>query len=177
MKSKRSTYHKNSGFKIPPDYFEEFENRLNEKVQAPDFEFSKKESGFKTPVNYFEELESRILTNIEEESKVISLFSKQTWYYVAGLAAMFILIFNLPQTNSYSSPTWDNLELSVMENYIDEGYDMGYIDLNTSDFSDYIFEDGRLIDDSDFNSVTSNAVFEYIDEYVEDPTFILETNE
>lgn len=178
MKRKGSTYHKNSGFKTPPNYFEEFENRLDARMQQePEFTFVEMETGFKTPNNYFEELETRVISNIEKESKVIHLFTKQTWYYVAGLAAMFVLIFNLSKTNSYSSPTWDNLELSVMENYIDEGYDMGYIDLTTSDFSEYIFDDGRLIEDSDFNSVTSNAAFEYIDEYVEDPTYILETNE
>ena len=57
-----------------------------------------------------------------------------------------------------------------MENYIDENN----IDFSTGEISNYIFQQGYLVDDADFNSVNSDAVMNYLDENVEDPLYILE---
>ena len=68
---------------------------------------------------------------------------------------------------------WDDVEVSAMESYLEEGYEMGYIDLSSSEYSDF-FVSGELVTDADFDEVTSEAVFEYIDENIEEPSYIME---
>ncbi|MCM8570772.1 hypothetical protein NE848_15355 [Gramella jeungdoensis] len=177
MKTNRSEYSKNSGFKAPQDYFENFEERMMRRLQEQEaVKLPVKESGFSVPDGYFERLDEKILKRtVDERPRVISLFKKEYLFYAAAVAAIFILMLgNFFQTESDQPLGWDDIEISAMENYIDEGYEMGFIELNTSDYSDLILKDGKLIDDSDFYSVNSEAVFDYLDENIEDPTYILE---
>ncbi|MDR5590040.1 hypothetical protein [Christiangramia sp. SM2212] len=176
MKTNKSKYPKNSGFKAPEDYFRNFEDRFMQKLEGDDLtELPVSASGFHTPQGYFDTLEDRLIAQTKDETKVVKLFRKEYLLYAAAVAAIFILMLgNFFKTETAQPIGWDDIEVSAMESYIDEGYDMGYIELNSAEISDFVFEDGKLIDDSDFNSVNSDAVFDYIDENIEDPAFILE---
>lgn len=178
MKTNKPKYSENSGFKVPKDYFENFEDRMIRRLEEQEaVKLPVNESGFSVPDGYFESLDERILKRTKDNTptRVINLFKKEYLFYAAAVAAIFILMLgNFFQTESDQPIGWDDVEISAMENYIDEGYDMGFIDLNTSDYSEFILKDGKLIDDSDFYSVNSEAVIDYIDENIEDPTYILE---
>lgn len=177
MKPNKSKYSENSGFKVPVDYFMEFEERMMNRLEEQDeFSLPVVESGFSVPDAYFESLEDRILKETDgSPTKVRKLFRKEYLFYAAAVAAIFILMLgNFFETEAYQPISWDDIEISAMEEYIDEGYEMGFIDLNASEYSDLILSDGKLIDDSDFYTVNSDAVFDYIDENIEDPAYILE---
>lgn len=177
MKTNKSKYSENSGFKVPEDYFGNFEDRMLRRLEEQEaVKLPVQESGFAVPDGYFDTLEERILEKTrDKETPVVSIFKREYLFYAAAVAAVCILMLgNFFQTGAEESLGWDDIEISVMENYIDEGYDMGFIDLNTSDYSDLIMKDGKLVDDSDFYSVSPETVIDYIDENIEDPTYILE---
>lgn len=177
MRTNKSKYTQNSGFKVPGDYFGSFEEKMMRKLENEESAtIPLKGKTFSVPDTYFDSLEDKIIakTNVSEP-RVVSLFRKEYIYYAAAVAAIFVLMLgNFFQTGTNQPIGWDDIEISALENYIDEGYEMGYIELNSADVSDFVFEDGKLIDDSDFNTVNSDAVFDYIDENIEDPAYILE---
>lgn len=177
MKPNRKKYSQNSGFKIPEDYFRDFEEKMMRQLESENsVELPVLKSGFATPEGYFERVEDSILAKVDtQKPKVIRLFKKEYLFYAAAVAAIFVMFLgNFFNSEINDTVGWDDVEVSAMENYIDEGYDMGYIDLNTSEYSDFMFQGNQLVNDEDFNSMNSEAVFEYIDENIEDPTFILE---
>ncbi|TBW28976.1 hypothetical protein [Gramella sp. KN1008] len=176
MKTDKSKYPKNSGFKVPKDYFDNFEERMMRKLEEQEaVKLPVTQSGFAVPDGYFDTLEEKILQKTKDSTPVISIFRKEYLFYAAAVAAIFILMLgNFFQTTSDQPVGWGDIEISIMENYIDQGYEMGFIDLNTSDYSDLILKDGKLIDDSDFYSVNPETVMDYIDKNIEDPSYILE---
>ncbi len=178
MKTNRSKYPENSGFKLPENYFESLEERIMHRLEAEDMiDLPSKNPGFKVPEGYFDSLEERVIGRTFEKSapRVIRLFKKEYLFYAAAVAALFILMLgNFFKSDSQQTIGWDDIEISAMENYIDEGYEMGFIDLNSAEYSEYLFEGGKLVDDSDFKNVNSEAVFDYLEENLDDPDYIIE---
>jgi len=177
MKTNESKYPQNSGFKVPKDYFGNLENKMMQRLEdQKSFEIPARGKEFSVPDGYFNSLEDKIIAKTQNNKpQVISLFKKEYIFYAAAVAAIFVLMLgNFFKTGTNQPLGWDDIEISAMENYIDEGYDMGYFELSSAEYSDYVFENGKLIDDSDFNTVNSDAVFDYIDENIEDPAYILE---
>lgn len=176
MKTNKSKYPKNTGFKVPENYFSNLENDIMACIDTADLsEMKEAGSGFSTPEAYFDTLEDRVLGKLEDnKSGVVSIFRKEYLYYAAAVAAIFVLMLGNFFPSGQAEPVgWDDIEVSAMESYLEEGYEMGYIDLSSSEYSDF-FVSGDLVNDSDFDEVTSEAVFEYIDENIEDPSYIME---
>lgn len=177
MKTNRPKYSHKSGFKVPEDYFGNLEDKMLDNFNMQEsVELKSTGSGFKVPEGYFDTLEEKITSRTKQQKpRVISLFKKEYIFYAAAVIALFALLLgDFFKSGSNQNLGWDDIELSAMENYIDEGYEMGFIDLNSSEYSDFILNGGQLVQEEDFNSVNSDAVFEYIDENLEDPAFILE---
>lgn len=177
MRTNKSKYPGNSGFKTPENYFGSFEEKMLRRLEEEKtVEIPVKGKAFSVPSAYFDSLEDKIIARTKnKETRVINLFRKEYLFYAAAVAAIFVLILgDFFKTESNQPLGWDDIEISAMENYLEEGYEMGYFELNSAEVSDFVFEDGRLIDDSDFNTVNSDAVFDYIDENIEDPAYILE---
>ncbi|CAL66029.1 hypothetical protein [Christiangramia forsetii] len=177
MKTNQSKYPQNSGFKIPKDYFGNLEEKMMLRLEdQKSIEIPPKGKEFSVPDGYFSSLEDKIIAKTyDENTRVRRLFKKEYFFYAAAVAAIFVLMLgNFFKTGTNQPLGWDDIEISAMENYIDEGYDMGYFELSSAEYSDYVFENGKLIDDSDFNTVNSDAVFDYIDKNIEDPAYILE---
>lgn len=176
MKTNKPKYNHDSGFKIPEDYFSSLEDRIMHRFNELESEIPAKQNDFKVPEGYFDSLEDKIISraNINKPG-IIRLFKREYFYYAAAVVAICILMLG-----NYFSPLedpsigWDDVEISAMENYIDEDYNMGYVEWNTSEYSDYIFSDSKIIYDEDFETVDSDAVLDYLDENIEDPTYILE---
>lgn len=177
MKSDNTRYPQKPGFKVPEDYFGNFEERLMQRLrEEKSSELPVARGSFGVPEAYFDSLEDRIINKIENADRpVIRLWRKEYLFYAAAVIALCLLMFgNLFRVESDNPIGWEDIEISAIENYIDEGYEMGYIDLSSSDYSDLFARDGKLIDETDFNNINSEAALDYIDENMEDPTFILE---
>lgn len=175
MKKDKLPYRNEPGFSVPSNYFEELDQELFEMVQHSEFNSKKglnkiDGAGFKTPEGYFESFEVEFPGNASHEPKIIPLFKKEYMLYAASIAAIIIALAGSLYINPAPADTWENIELSILENYIDNNN----IDLTTTEISGFLFNDGIVVEDSNFNEVNSEAMLDYLEENVEDPTFILE---
>jgi len=174
MKKNKLATHFKSGFKIPKNYFEDFEAKMMRAISSEEssLEQHKEKSGFTTPENYFDGLEDQVLAKVqrpEPKGKVISLFRKKKFYAAAGLAAVFIGIISTLLLKPNPENSLDSEQISVLEEYIDEEN----IDLNFNEISTFIYEEGYVLDDLNTSGFSDEAVFDYINDYVEDPALIL----
>lgn len=177
MKHNKLPYNSKSGFNVPDNYFENFEEKMMHSIgKKPALEniVFKASSGFKVPDSYFENLEREIIQKVEGEKKggkLISLFNNTKLYYAAAVAAVFIgvvsTVFFNPVTEDF---TIDGLELSAIEQYIDEGY----IDFNYNEISAFMAEEDYSFDDFNTSGLSDEQVFEYLSENIEDPNILYE---
>ncbi|GAA4322098.1 hypothetical protein GCM10023115_50010 [Pontixanthobacter gangjinensis] len=176
MKPNSPKYQSKPGFKVPDDYFSSLEDKLMRRIDAENkADLPDMGSGFTVPEGYFDTLEEQILSKTNRPSKVVSLFKKEYLYYAAAIAAIFVLMLgNFFQAEQPQNLGWDDVEITEIEDYFDEDYNMSYMEWNTTEYSDLMFDDARLIYEEDFNNVDSEAVFDYLDENIEDPTYIFE---
>ncbi len=133
MKRKHLKDSQESGFKVPKDYFEDFEKTIMSHAILKD---KLNHSGFSVPEGYFDNVEEKILTQISDEkpSKVIALFNKRSLIYVTSIAATLVLLFSIIQPNTN---TIDTIETASIESYL------SYEDFETEELV-------ALIDDTAF---------------------------
>lgn len=173
MKANKKSYQSKSGFKTPPSYFNGLEEEVCDMISFSETLGTKKTTGFNTPTGYFEELENGLLDKVghqQKKPKVRALFSKDLLLYAASIAAIVIALASTFYLNPKTTTSWENVQLSVMEDYIDENN----IDFSTSEISNYIFTDGYIVDDSDLSGLNANAMIDYLDENMDDPIYILQ---
>ena len=101
--------HKNSAFKVPKVYFENFDeaffNELELKNQV-------KESGFKTPDDYLDEFNASIPRTLKSNNS--RKINKKHSFYISGIAAALVLLlmFSLPREEI------QEISLETIENYL-----------------------------------------------------------
>ena len=174
MRKKGLPYRKDSGFKVPENYFQDFEVRLM--AQLPTAEensiLPEKSSPFKVPDAYFDQFESRLNERLnikEKEIRVIPLFNrKKLLSYVAGVAAVLAVIFSSVVINRSKSFEYNDLDILAVENYL----------LESIEYSNP--EETHLLKEGDFSFATSpnasvdrEALLEYLNENMEDPSLLL----
>lgn len=177
MENNKLPYRLKPGFKVPNDYFENFEDQLMQSVQK---ETKQPEliqtyigkSGFSIPEDYFDNLETRIMDKVNAQpGKVIPLNSVRKLFYVAAVAAVFIgIVSTLFFKDNTTLSTMDSLELSALENYIEEGY----FDLDFNQLSAFMTDEGYSFGDYSTSEFSDEAVYNYINENIEDPELLFE---
>ncbi|HZJ36551.1 MAG TPA: hypothetical protein VFD29_08005 [Gillisia sp.] len=174
MKKNKLANQTRSGFKVPKNYFEDFEAKMTRAISA-DKTFGdqyKGNPGFTIPENYFDSLENQVLAKVERpepRGMVISLFRKKKLYAAAGIAAVFIGIISTLLFKPNPINLLDSEKISVLEEYIDQES----IDLNFNEITTFLYEEGYVLDDLDTSDLSDEAVFDYLNEHVEDPALIL----
>ena len=114
-----STDKKHKGFNIPEGYFENFEANLEIRLLEEELP---KSNGFKVPDGYFDTLEERMAEiKAQPEPKVVSLFSRRSLVYVAGIAASLLLIISITKGSGDISEDIAALSLTEIESYLDQG--------------------------------------------------------
>ncbi|MBR9846643.1 MAG: hypothetical protein GYB35_11345 [Algicola sp.] len=159
MKKDKLQNIKTSGFKIPEAYFSNVEERVRNEVRVKD---KADQSGFQVPENYFDTLDDHILSRLEHETPVINLKSQQVFYYVAGIAASLIVMFNVFYTPE--TITIGDVETVSIENY-----------LEVEDYTTY--ELASLLTEEDlkaFNLINSEISETTIEDYLLDHATIEE---
>ncbi len=170
MKMNLEKYKNKSGFKIPNNYLENFEANLFKKLEISTAQDKESKSGFQIPKGYFDVLEHSIETKLNSANsggKIIKLFTRKHLYYASAIAAIFIVLFGTILFNSTQNNGLDTLDYATLEDYIEE-------DLNYNDISNLIYEEGLIIDNIDSYSFSEDAVFDYLNENVEDTGLIIE---
>lgn len=155
MKTNKLHTIKNTGFKVPNDYFKSVEdtilNDLKLKEIAPT-------SGYKLPTNYFDSLEDKIInaSKLEKEVKVIKLFTWRKVAYATAVAASLILMFNIFFNNT-ERITINSIETASIENYIiNEGLETNDI---ASLFTNEDLSSVHLINDGFSSEKLENYIF------------------
>lgn len=116
MKNDKLHNIKSTGFKIPDQYFDSFEDQLFERLDQEKEIHGVDEPGFKVPEGYFNTLDDKILSKVKtEETPVIKLSSRKTFYYVAGIAASLILMMAL-----FINSSNDEISVEMVETYFQE---------------------------------------------------------
>ncbi len=153
MKNKKLHNIKETGLKVPKDYFDNLEDTVLRHIKLKELS---SESGFKTPKNYFDTLEDSILskTSEKEHIKVISLFSRRNLIYASSIAAAILLLFNLSISEKKSD--WDKLDSETVENYIIEE------NIGSYEIASLLSEDSFIEDDFAIHSLNQENVENYL---------------
>tara|TARA_R110000787_G_scaffold86285_7_gene184045 strand:- start:631 stop:1128 length:498 start_codon:yes stop_codon:yes gene_type:complete len=156
-------------FVIPNDYFQEFENRLFNKMNI---ELLTKDSGFKVPEGYFNEVDEKIIHQVKKpinKTKIISIVSRKTILYAATIAAVVVLIFSIVN-NKNEIPTFDEVEFSSIKSYIEEGN----IEIDNSDLSLLFTEEDLSTMILEENYISEKILNEYLLENINDTSILIE---
>ncbi|WP_055442360.1 hypothetical protein [Lacinutrix himadriensis] len=150
---------KETGFKVPKDYFENFEASI---IRQANLKEKASDTGFTVPKDYFKNVEQDILAKASQEEtvKVIPLFSKQNLIYISSIAAAIVLLFNLPSLNT--KVTYASLSTETVEDFIlNEDYSAN--DLAT------LFNDIDLLEEDGFKAIsfTDEAMQDYLNNNLE----------
>ena len=156
MSKEKYKHTKNTGFKVPVDYFESFESNLLKKVKATSVLEPKIDPGFKVPKDYFETFSPKVKTG--KTVKVNNIV------YLSGIAATILLMLTLfLPTNK---PSFDNLETATIENYLlNESYETTEIAglLNEEELSLDTFDVSLDTDEMETYILENTAVENLID--------------
>ena len=158
------------GFKVPKNYFETFDDRLFDNMKR---ETLPKHSGFQVPEGYFTTVEDSIFKKInvsEKTPKVISLFQKQTLLYIASIAACVVIIVSVVKTNTNSNIDIDDIELSHIDTYIEDGN----IELYTDEVLAMLEYDEIVAIDFDYDLFSEQNLEEYLLENIDDNSLLIE---
>ena len=160
---------KNSGFKIPEHYFEEFTGKILDKVaQSRDFtqeELLSKDEGFTIPEGYFENLNQKILGRLEKkETKIIPLHPYKKIYYTAAAVAAGLLLFFGLRLSLEKPLTFSDLASQDIENYFQN---------NELDMTSYEIAEMLPIDQVEINDILNDriqdaAILDYLDNNTDD---------
>ncbi|WP_179376398.1 hypothetical protein [Winogradskyella wichelsiae] len=158
MKNKNLHHIKSTGLKIPDHYFESFETDFFERLREKETFKGIENPGFKLPNDYFDTVDNTILEKLktDTETPVITLKTKRSFYYVAGIAASFLLFFSLV-FNTKNNISFDTVDTAIIEGYL---YQEEY---TNEDFASlFVTED---ISETDF--IDLNISEETLDQYFE----------
>lgn len=150
---------KETGFKVPKDYFESFEDAFLNEIKLKEITT---DSGFQVPDNYFDSLEDKITSavNQEKDIKVIKLVTWRKAAYAAAIAASLVLMFNI-YFNQKSPVTIDTIETASIENYILNE------ELETTEIASLFIEDDlsdvQLIHDGFSSESIENYIFDNVE--------------
>ncbi|MAW94655.1 MULTISPECIES: hypothetical protein [unclassified Leeuwenhoekiella] len=146
-------------FKLPENYFEQFEKRLFTELKFQEL-YPDNKDGFSVPDGYFDKVETLILAKTTKEPRVITLNYRRFAAAVATIAALFALLFYAVKPNA-NDAGFEGLSLSNLENYLieqDRIQDFFSVEeLNTIEANTSFFDEDHLSDE---------VILEYVDQDV-----------
>jgi len=157
MEKKMSNKH----FKVPEGYFENFKDKLSERLAVDDVD---KKEGFTVPDGYFEDLNKKIQTNLEDTpSKVIRLFPKRHYYMVAAAIAAIVVMVLGWQWNNSTNLSIDNLAETDIENYF-EDHEFG---LSSYELAEVLPIENVEVSDILDTPINENLIIDYLDNEID----------
>lgn len=160
---------KKNKFKTPEGYFDNFHDRLMDRIQQEDSQEEKsvipKSDGFAVPETYFESLTPKVISQLEpKEVKVVQLKSYRKIYYgLAGVAAVLLLFFGLNWNNT-DTVTFDDLANSELEAY----FDATDFNLSSYEIAEVVSLEQIELSDMLDQNLGEEQILEYLDDNVED---------
>lgn len=152
MKNKHINDKKSSGFKVPNNYFETFDDTLLQNLDKEASFLTAKTAGFQIPKDYFNTVDTKVIKAISKEKKpkVITLSNVKTLVYAASIAAAILLFFNIYIFNTNVSI--EDIELAAVESFIIEddisSYEIASLltehELNANNIVEYSLQDEHI---------------------------------
>jgi hypothetical protein len=167
MNNKKLHTIKNSGFKVPKGYFESLDDNVLGKLKANFNLRDIKSNSFKTPDDYFETFDEKLFKSLETETKVRHLITWKQLTYISGIAASFLIFFNL----YFSQPknvNFDSLETASITNYLTEE------NFNTYELASLFSEDELTSDKFTEEPINESVLEEYLYENASIEDLIIE---
>ena len=149
MKQKKLDTIKTSGFKTPKDYFSQVEEQILNEVNLID---KADQSGFEIPEDYFDTLDDKILSQLEDDKPVIALKPRQSFYYIAGIAASLLLLFAI----YINQETTEEISAEMVENYFQDS-DLDSYELAQLLSDAELLEDDFVITETEYNEENLEA--------------------
>ncbi|MDQ7916067.1 hypothetical protein RBU60_00625 [Mesonia sp. MT50] len=172
MKHKKDIFETQTGFKLPENYFEDFQvsqallQQENEQEDA--FENQSIKAGFKVPKAYFEDFEVK-LPQEAKKGKVVSLFSRENIIRATGVAAIFIIGFFVLK-NQFSFDVITNQQnigpIALEEQLEKDFFDFEFRDIETP------LNGSISVDEKQLKSIDEDAILDYLSENAELITLI-----
>ncbi len=152
---------KNSGFKVPEDYLDTFNDNLLNKIASEDQPSIPKNESFKIPDGYFNSLHKNITSKLDEKpAKVITLKSYKKYYYSAIAVAAVLLLFFTIQPNKPNNININDLASSEIDAYF-EDTDLG---LSTYEIAEVIPVDDLELNDVLETTINDEDIVNYLDD-------------
>lgn len=149
-----------TGFKVPANYFENFEDIVIGKKNLA----TVKNAGYKVPDNYFTNVETKVFPKVKKE-KVIPLknrsYLKRT---ILAIAASILLFFSISKINHNKDTTYNTVNDAEIDLWMEEGL----VSFNT-------FEIEAMFSDEDLNLLAeeSDEITDYL-KYTDIEVLLLE---
>ncbi len=147
---------KNTGFKVPKDYFNTLEDTILNKIKTDSILKGIDNPGYEMPDGYLNSVEENIFNKVPKKAstKIISLFSKRNLIYISGVAAAIVILFGFFWNNTNASEM--ELDYEMVESYL--------IDQNISSY-----EIASLLTEEELSNIDSEIMNEaFNDEDMED---------
>jgi len=162
IEENESTIPLETGFKTPDSYFTNLEETVLQKLSVEENNFSTpKQTGFVAPESYFDDLENEILNKVTApETKVIKLFSKKQFLYVASIAAILVLSFFILNPSNSNLPTFDDIEYAAFEEYLNTED----LDISALELADLYEIDTNELDNISFLNIEDEKILDYLSE-------------
>lgn len=105
------------GFKVPENYFENFQEQLGKRLSAKDSD------GFSVPEGYFESFGEKLEQRLTESPGKVRKLRPRLLAWGSAVAAAIILFVVLQPGSQYTSPTFSDLADAEIESYLEVGYE------------------------------------------------------
>lgn len=143
---------KQSGFKVPDDYFNNLEDAVFTKINTKSAIDAIDKPGFTVPKNYFSTIENKVTDTLKKDDvKVISIVNRRNLFYLTGIAAALVLMFSIFKPDNEF--TFDSIDTELVDSYIETQH------INATDLA-------MLWDETEINDISFDE-FEYLDADVE----------
>ncbi len=158
-----SELNKNNPFKTPQDYFEGFNNALNQRLHEK--EPLLPNDGFVVPDGYFDSLHKNIATKITaKEPKRIRLHTYRNYYWAAASIAAIIMVITYGLWQQTAKTSWNSLASSDIESY----FETNTLGLSTYEIAEMIPLDELEVNDILSNNLNEENVIDYLNENIND---------
>lgn len=162
MAQKHNIHDKNSGFKVPEDYFSSLENSLVNKIKSKSFT---EKSGFKTPDDYFTNFDIKTPSK-EKSAKVIQLRDWSKWVVAASIVAFAVIgALYIDKISPNQNIQFSDLDNDMIERYLDNHLETPeeFIDYDNTSVENLVNENIIKLDDQE--------IIEYLNNKFEDQDF------
>lgn len=139
---------KSDTYKVPENYFVNFQERLQVQIEFEEIVGAKKATGFIVPEGYFSNFPEKVLQQTVTPTKVVSLFKPKWIYAVASVAAVALFLFILDPFNK-EEYTFDSIEDDTIAEYLET---------NTIYLSTY--DVGELLTDEELENISNTIQLE-----------------